>query len=255
MTNDNTPGQRPHDDSTQWIPRADSPETTQFEPVQHPGESAYGAAQNSGYGHNPWSNQNQWQPTQQYAAPSQPRPEPVPPEELYAAQQPQYAPAPAPTPQKQKGNGVVIALLSLIVLLLLGIAGWLAWDSGIFDRSPAQSERPTVVETVVVPPSPAAQDDNQQRASKSDLPNGASQVGQDGQGKFSSQAVGSSVTSEAFTLAVGDAFRAEYNKTHTPPTTVRAYSPITKQNYTMTCKTSNNIAKCTGGNNAVVYVW
>ena len=80
-------------------------------------------------------------------------------------------------------------------------------------------------------------------------------MGQDGQGKFSSQAAGSSVTSEAFTLAVGDAFRAEYNKTHTPPTTVRAHSPITKQNYTMTCKISNNIAKCTGGNNAVVYVW
>lgn len=222
MTNDNTPGQRPHDDSTQWIPRTDSPETTQFEPVQHPGESTYGTSQNSDYGHNPWSNRNQWQPTQQYAAPSQPRPEPVPPEELYAAQQPQYAPAPAPAPQKQKGNGVVIALLSLIVLLLLGIAGWLAWDSGIFDRSSDQSERPTVVETVVVLPSPAAQDDTQQRASTSDLLNGASQASQDGQGKFSSQAAGSSVTSEAFTLAVGDAFRVEYNKTHTPPTTVRA---------------------------------
>lgn len=212
--------------------------------------------------------QTQYLSQQQAAGTQYGRPQPVPvppPEQQY------YQPQPQP-PQRQRGNGVIIALLSTIVVLLAAIGGWLLYDSSVFHRSSTPSTRPTVVETVVVPPSDAGTAaepstksrassqtsegaDSGQRASLADLPGNATPVGNGGDTKFTSQATGSEHTSSPFAEAVGEAFRDEYYKTKKPPTSLHVYSPVTKKTYSMKCTVSNNIATCIGGNRAIVYVW
>jgi hypothetical protein len=71
-------------------------------------------------------------------------------------------------------------------------------------------------------------------------------------GEFSISAVGSSVTSCAFAEAV----RAEYvnQPRRGGKVTIAAYSPVTGETYAMTC-TGGDVVTCTGGNDAVIYLY
>ncbi len=84
-----------------------------------------------------------------------------------------------------------------------------------------------------------------------------------GTARFGKTATGSSVTSCQFAEEV----RKAYAKAADPqaansqsagasgPTSVVAVSPVTGRSYTMTCTTSGQLVTCTGGENAVVYVY
>ncbi|MBE6478017.1 MAG: hypothetical protein E7Z97_08130 [Propionibacteriaceae bacterium] len=64
-------------------------------------------------------------------------------------------------------------------------------------------------------------------------------------------AAGSERTSCEFALNVADAWeRSPRGETQT----VEAYSPVTGQDYTMTCASVSGYTTCTGGNDAVVYI-
>lgn len=71
-------------------------------------------------------------------------------------------------------------------------------------------------------------------------------------GEFSSSAIGSSVTSCGFAEAV----RRSYlnNPWRNRPVAIQAVSPVTRTTYAMSC-TGSRIVRCTGGNNAVVYLY
>ncbi|MCV7108564.1 hypothetical protein [Mycolicibacterium chitae] len=70
--------------------------------------------------------------------------------------------------------------------------------------------------------------------------------------EFSSSAVGTSVTSCAFAESVRRAYIG--NPGRDRPVVIHATSPVTKLSYRMSC-TAGPVVQCTGGNDAVVYVY
>ncbi|MBB5911741.1 serine/threonine-protein kinase [Nocardia transvalensis] len=75
------------------------------------------------------------------------------------------------------------------------------------------------------------------------------------QGKYGKAATGTSVTSCAFAEAVREAYAQEAESGSSTPSSVVAVSPVTGRSYTMNCSASGRIVTCTGGENAVVYVY
>lgn len=69
--------------------------------------------------------------------------------------------------------------------------------------------------------------------------------------EFPTSAVGTGVTSCAFAEEVRSAYIS--NPARDRPVILDVYSPITGQTYMMTC-TGGQVVRCTGGNNAVVYL-
>ena len=67
-------------------------------------------------------------------------------------------------------------------------------------------------------------------------------------------AVGTSTTSCAFAEQVRLAYAASGSPSPTPRD-VDAYSPVTQQYYTMTCSANGRLVTCSGGNDALVYVY
>jgi hypothetical protein len=70
--------------------------------------------------------------------------------------------------------------------------------------------------------------------------------------EFASSAVGTSVTSCAFAESVRRAYINNAGRNR--PVTVAATSPVTKRSYTMSC-VGGQVVRCTGGDNAVVYIY
>ena len=73
-------------------------------------------------------------------------------------------------------------------------------------------------------------------------------------GNFNSVYRGSTVTSESFAKVVRDEYVKHYVDTKELNATISAYSPVTKQTYTMDCSDNGKFVTCTGGNNAIVYI-
>ncbi|MFE3443700.1 protein kinase [Nocardia sp. NPDC059180] len=72
---------------------------------------------------------------------------------------------------------------------------------------------------------------------------------------FANAAAGTEITSCEFAEEVRKAYAEAAGGRGSAPASVVAASPITGQTYTMTCSEQNRLVTCTGGNNAVVYVY
>lgn len=87
-----------------------------------------------------------------------------------------------------------------------------------------------------------------------DPPAGVSLCGTADGELFARSGSGNSVTSCPFAQSVRDAYVA--TGAEGGAATVQAHSPVTGQTYTMACSPAGeNVVRCTGGNNAVVYVY
>lgn len=148
----------------------------------------------------------------------------------------------------------VVAALSALVVVLLGVVIYFATDDGpspntrtaspspsTFDADPAYggTSTTTTIPTqrpVVAPARPPAD---------------AMPCGPDGPGLYPHAARGTEITSCPFAVSVRDAV----NATGQPgPSMINAYSPVTQKWYPMTCRTEA-VLTCRGGNDAVVYVY
>lgn len=82
-------------------------------------------------------------------------------------------------------------------------------------------------------------------------PPGAVECGAPTGGRYAHAAAGSDLTSCPFALNV----RTAVNESNAQfPGVLQVYSPVTNQNYAMTCAVEQ-VLTCRGGNNAVVYVY
>lgn len=72
--------------------------------------------------------------------------------------------------------------------------------------------------------------------------------------EFHTSAVGSSVTSCAFAEQVRLHLHNLDQPRRNGPVVVDAYSPVTGQDYWMSCG-GNGVVTCTGGNDAVIYLY
>lgn len=159
-------------------------------------------------------------------------------------------------PQRKGGNGCLIAIVSVIAVLVVlvgGLLGFFYLSSGSDDDSgqstaanrPTTTERTQTVETTT----------EKGRAKNFTAPSSWNKCGGSGApGNLNLYYAGTSVTSCPFAGAVRDAVVDHYRSTNSLSGTVRAYSPVTGKNYTMSCTDEGDYVTCRGGNNAVVHI-
>lgn len=173
-------------------------------------------------------------PTVVITPPSNPRLRPPPPPP------PQSVGIPAPGSSSNRNTWLLVAggLLLGVVLLLI--------NNGLF-RSPTPSppiatgSYPDPPTSTISPVVPVA------------LPANAVFCGNSGGvGAYTRAARGTTITSCPFAEAVRDAVNSSSGGF---PRIIRAYSPVTKRYYDMDCVGGGPVVTCTGGNDAVVYVY
>lgn len=172
---------------------------------------------------------------------------------------PGYAPMWAEPPRRSGPSPVMVVLVVVLVLVLLGalaVIGYLMMRGQFGSPTAGGPVTSTVVATAeqepvqeapqVQPAQPAP------AAPAASAPAGSYQCSNAGGGALSRSAVGSSVTSCQFAQSVRQAYLADGNSGGSA--TIWAYSPVTGRGYTMSCS-GGSVVTCTGGNNAVVYIY
>ncbi|MFX0575132.1 protein kinase domain-containing protein [Nocardia nepalensis] len=141
-----------------------------------------------------------------------------------------YPPDRAPAAARRSPRIVWIGAV-LVVLAIAGVVGWYARD-GFGDRQPPTTTPPA------------------------HLPAGAKPCAQvyPALGRFTSSAIGTTVTSCAFAEEVRKAYADGGNNTITDRS-VMAHSPVNNRDYKMNCTAGDQFATCSGGENAIVYVY
>ncbi|WP_327120218.1 protein kinase [Nocardia sp. NBC_01730] len=163
---------------------------------------------------------------------------------------------------------IMVAVLAIAVLAIGGAIGWQVFGSGGSAATSAdrESEAPVAPTASTGGRSPVGSStapsvtSTSARPTPVTLPAGASPCGQ-GQpvpGAFTQSATGTAVTSCAFAEEVRRAY-AELGPAQSAARdasrAVVATSPVTGQSYTMNCQARGQIVTCSGGENAVVYVY
>lgn len=216
-----------------------------------------------------YPNQGQQPPAQQQRQPQQPQPQPQQQPQFMMQPTPTYVyAAPAASPQQNSGTSpAMIALISVLAVVLLGLVGAIFYVTlGKDDatnaastqaavnsqgqgqqaqQQPQQIQQPPVTqtETVVVPSSGGSGSSGYSDSSRS-------LAG----GNLSSAWKGTSTTSDPFVRNVHSAYVRYRRNTGAESGTITAYSPTTGLTYDMWCRPSGSNIKCTGGRNAVVYI-
>ncbi|AFU04345.1 serine/threonine-protein kinase [Nocardia brasiliensis] len=176
----------------------------------------------------------------------------------------QYAP-PA------KGRSIVlpilIAVATIVVISVGGVVGWQVFGSGTVQPKTTSDQQAAAPgpSTSAAAPAPATSSTppvttTPTKPGAVTLPAGAKPCNQGTpvQGAFTQSATGSAVTSCQFAEEVRRAY-AEMNTaqggSREAPRTVVATSPVTGRAYTMSCRSEGQLVTCSGGENAVVYVY
>lgn len=169
-------------------------------------------------------------------------------------QQP-YQPQPPYQPQQQKSNtGLVVALSVLGTLVLLALAGAVAFLFVRSDGSNGEQQDPVIVTEVetVAPESQNGQNSQNNQGSK---PNVNRREPMGSSAGFSNATAETGNTSSEFAGNVLAVFNERAAATGEFPGSLSVYSPVTGQTYTMSCWPAGGGARCQGGNNASVYLY
>ncbi|MFE9322953.1 protein kinase [Nocardia sp. NPDC052278] len=142
-----------------------------------------------------------------------------------------YPPDPTPIPARRSMRIVWICAV-LVILAIGGIIGWQVHNASRHFGQPATTTMPA------------------------HLPAGAKPCAQlyPALGRFTSSAIGTTVTSCAFAEEVRKAYANGGDSTITDRS-VMAHSPINNRDYKMNCTAGDQFATCSGGENAIVYVY
>lgn len=214
---------------------------------------------------NPYDRPNEWNspsseprdypPTQQFP-PQQNAPQYQQPQ--YA--QPQYSQPPyaygewqqpagwQPEPEKKpRSNAPLWVALGVAIAAALGAGGYLAYRAvGVGQSEPITS---TIVVTSTSPIAPAPTG-----GASANAETRASEPTRSPAKEFAPGKSETSVTSPEFSKVVGDDFAAYYRQYGEAPKTLESTSPVTGKTYTMTCVKASGGYRCTGGNNASVFI-
>ncbi|WP_433654394.1 protein kinase domain-containing protein [Nocardia sp. CA-128927] len=152
--------------------------------------------------------------------------------------------------RRSRIGSVAVTLLVVVLLGLGGVVAWLVVSQSKSSEVASTSGVPSVGSvqlTAVVPAVPAAMASLPPTATPC-----ASVFGRTG--PFTASAAGTSVTSCPFAEEVRRAYAASGPPAPQPGPVV-AVSPVTGLTYTMICTANTGLVSCTGGNDAVVYVY
>ncbi|WP_405177539.1 protein kinase domain-containing protein [Nocardia sp. NBC_01377] len=159
---------------------------------------------------------------------------------------------------------MLVAGVVIVVLAVGGVIGWTMFASkdksaDIVDQ--AGSITTSAVSRGTTPgaaAAPSASSTTSAAATSTALPAGAKScsAGRAVPGSFAQTATGSEVTSCPFAEAVRQAYAESAAATSSrAPRSIVAVSPVTGRSYTMNCVASGQLVTCTGGENAVVYIY
>lgn len=197
-------------------------------------------------------------------------PEPSPEYQGYS--EPEYADDyygrdPAAHPDRRRDRSIVLPIMvAVFVIVVLAVGGAIGWqvigsrDSGNSNDNQAGAQVTTTAARGTSGGSTTAPPTSTTKAAPTSvtLPAGATPCtnGQPAAGSFAQSATGSSVTSCGFAEAVRQAYSesASTNVSRSSRSVV-ATSPVTGRTYTMNCIADGPLVTCSGGENAVVYVY
>lgn len=141
--------------------------------------------------------------------------------------------------KKKGGNGILIALIVIVSIAIIALLAFMAFGFFGSDQksSPANVPSASAKTTVTVDPEPTVT-----VTRHIDWPpTGAT------------KSCSSSIMVNDFTSCpFADNVFSEFDRHGDGE--IEVYSPTTEKNYTMSCSTSDGVAICTGGNNAVVWI-
>ncbi|WP_433710888.1 protein kinase domain-containing protein [Nocardia sp. CA-084685] len=176
-----------------------------------------------------------------------------------------YAQDPAADPYRRDRSVLLPIMVTVFVIVVLAVGGAIGWQvlgSGKSGDTTVQAgaQVTTTAANGTSGRSTASPSTSTTKAAPTTvtLPAGATNCtnGQPISGSFTQSATGSSVTSCGFAEAVRKAY-AESAATNVSRSSrsVVATSPVTGRSYTMNCVADGQLVTCTGGENAVVYVY
>ena len=185
------------------------------------------------------------------------QPEAGPPTAQYAGRAPApggaYGAPPPPPPRKDGPSGAVLGTAAVVGVLVILAAAMLLWLSGGDSSSPEASATTASSQDQSGSGEQDTQGDGSgDGSSQAALPDGATACEGGSNGGLSA-AVGNDVTSCGFALNVRDAYAAS-GTSDGSGVKLTVNSPVTKQDYTMSCAGSNPVT-CRGGSNALVYLY
>ncbi|WP_329412574.1 protein kinase [Nocardia vinacea] len=205
-----------------------------------------------------------------HAAPNPYRPSPQPAEyspQGYAEpdyENDYYAQDPADPYQRDRSVmlPIMVTVFVIVVLAVGGAIGWQVLGSGKSGdanvQAGAQVTTTAAIGTAGGSTTSPSTSTTKAAPTSVTLPAGATNCtnGQPVAGSFTQSATGSSVTSCGFAEAVRKAY-AESAATNVSRSSrsVVAASPVTGRSYTMNCVADGQLVTCTGGENAVVYIY
>nr|WP_309138586.1 protein kinase [Nocardia cyriacigeorgica] len=154
---------------------------------------------------------------------------------------------------------ILIGVLSVAIIAVGAVVGWQMFESGDSTKTAAHSSGSAT--TSASPRTSAATGTRTTTTSTAPtpvaLPPGARPCGAAPPlaTPFANAASGTAVTSCEFAEEVRTAYAEAASGPGGAPVSVVAASPITGRTYTMNCLGQNGLVTCTGGDNAVVYVY
>ncbi|WP_280763345.1 serine/threonine protein kinase [Prescottella agglutinans] len=161
-----------------------------------------------------------------------------------------------PVPPQRNSNAAMWVVVAILAVVLLGLVGYVWVWPQIVNNEASQATTSTSTVVVTTHAAPAGEQGS------GPVPAGGAPESVPGystrcasvfpSASFGSSAVGSSVTSCEFAEEVRSAYLRQPVRNGT--VTISAFSPVTGRSYAMTCS-GNAVVTCTGGNDAVVYVY
>lgn len=167
-------------------------------------------------------------------------------------QQP-YQPQPSYQPQQKSNTGLIVALSVLGTLVLLALAGAVAFLFVRSDGSNGEQQDPVIV-TEIETVAPEAGNNGSQN-NQGNKPNVNRREPMGSSAGFSNATAETGNTSSEFAGNVLAVFNERAAATGEFPGSLSVYSPVTGQTYTMSCWPAGGGARCQGGNNASVYLY
>lgn len=159
-------------------------------------------------------------------------------------------------PEKKSSKAPLWIALGAVIAAALGGAGYVVYRANAAGQSEPVTSTVVVTSTSPMPSTPAgaetanadpksaepsksAADEEKERAKEKEFAPGKSET---------------SKTSPEFASVVGEDFAAYYGTNGEAPKTLESYSPRTGYTYTMTCVRASGGFRCTGGDNASVFI-
>lgn len=161
--------------------------------------------------------------------------------------------------QRSVAVPLVLGFLGAAVVIGVAVVGWQVFGRSPTTTSSAARQTGAVAATTAPMAAPATQTaDTTTSAATSTPPEGSTACSSSSSGHdtaYTRSASGNSQTTCGFAEAVRKAYAKAADSSSDSPTSVVAVSPTTGRSYTMTCKATGRLITCTGGDNAVVYVY